>query len=233
MAQVAVTDTSIGDADASTIDVTHIVGSGDVLIVMVMLEVTDDAKEVSGINWDDGGGDEAALVVGLTALNPGSSKLRIECWVLTNPVAKTATVQVTLESAQKAGVTCISVSNVDTTTPLKNLQTQDNSSANSGDVSVSQNADDLCLVVAGHFTSAGGIAPASSENELEDFAVQGTFKMWAAEEDGDGSTLLSWTAGGGNKESATYGFAVATGAAPTIAPPIRHPMEAYKHNLIR
>lgn len=191
--QVAVTDTSSGTADGATLDITHIVATGEVLICAVVLEVTDSAKEVGDINWDDGGGDEEPLVR-FTDFVPSHGKLRIEIWSLGTPAPKTATVQITIENAnsQKMGAVCLSTTNTDTGTPLALGDGGQDGTGSTGSVTATQGANDLAAVFAGHLQSSDNFSPGGGETEHEDFLCQ-SFFVWGASEDATGATTLSWT----------------------------------------
>ena len=204
MPQVTVADISTGSADANTLDITHIVATDEVLVVGVVLEIVDAAKDVLSVTWDQGGGDQASLS-NFTVFSPTHSKLQIEVWRITNPVAKTATVRITIEggNSQKIGGVCVSLADVDTTTPLEGAAT-DEGTGSAGSVSVTQEADDLAFCFAGFNQTGGTFAPGGGETEHADFDVIG-FDMWAASEDGSAATTLSWTHSG-NKEHSTLGF---------------------------
>ena len=205
MAQVIVGDTSPGSADANILDITHIVASGESLVVGVLLEVTDADKEVDSVVWDQGGGDQASLS-NFTSFNPSSGKLRLEVWRLTNPVDKTATVRVTIKNSnnQKICAVCVSLSNVDGTTPLEGADTE-GGTGTSGSVSVTQEADDIAFIFAGHFQPDDAFGIGGGETEHEDFGLAGSFRMWAASEDGTSATTLSWTQTQ-SKDKSSLGF---------------------------
>jgi len=146
MAQVAVQDVSFSSFDGTSGTVSHIVAAGEGLIVGVILEVTDEGKEVDTVVWDVATANES-----LTqdfSFNPTHGKLRIEVFRRTNPTAgNPLLVTVTNKQAQKTGVLCISVTNHDTTTMLADQQ-NDEGTASPGSVAPTQNADDLALCFA-------------------------------------------------------------------------------------
>lgn len=202
MAQVAVADVSFDSADSTTLDITHVVAAGEVLIVGVILEVTDGGKEVDSVTWS---GDEGLSQ--FTAFNPTHGKLRIEVFTLTNPTAETGTLNVTLLSSQKFGAMCISVTNTNTITPLSAVDTDEGNSS-TGSVSVTQAANDLAFCFAGFLKTSSTFTPGGGETEHVDVTAAGQFDMWAASEDGAAATTLSWTHGGGSAENATVGFLI-------------------------
>jgi len=207
MAQIVISDVSFGEADSTTVDVTHVVAAGDGLIVLVTLETVDGSKEVSGVNWDEGGGDEVALNF-ITDFDPTHGKLRMEAWGIataTNPVAKTATVRVTVAQAQKTGVYCISYSNPDLSTQTDGADT-DEGTDNGGSVSVVSGADDLALAVAGYLSTASNFTPTGDSVEEQEDTVQSTYDTGLFSADVDGTATLSWTHGGSSADNSTLGI---------------------------
>ena len=170
MGQVSIADISTGSANANTTDVTHIVAAGEGLIVGVLLEVTDDTKEVDNIAWDPGGDNQALTF--FSAFSPTHGKLRLEVWRHTGPNAGTQTITVTIEggNSQITGVAAISVTNMDLTTPLGGAATDEDTST-SGSVSVSQDVDSLAFCFAGHLQNADAYTVGGGENEHADFDV--------------------------------------------------------------
>jgi len=207
MAQVAVQDRSTTSFDANSGSVSHIVGSGEQLIVGVLLEGTDTSKEVDNIQWEAAAGDLPLAFFG--AFSPTHGKLRLEVWYLADiAVAETRNVTVTLESgnAQKTGVCAVSVTNANSP-PVSSPQDTDEGSDADGSVSVTQVADDLAMCFAGHNDASGAFTATGDASELEDFIAASQFNMWCAEGDTAGATTLSWTQSA-SKENSTFGFIV-------------------------
>lgn len=223
VSQVTVADISTDSCDANTCSVTHVVASGDnYLVVGVALEVTDSTKEVLSVVWDQGGLDQTSLSL-FNAFSPTHGKLRIEVWRLADPVAKTATIRVTLEggNTQKTGVVAVSLQNADTGgTPLSGWVTQQGTSS-SGSVSVTQSEKDLAFCFAVHF-STGTFSPGGGETEHADFSAASAFRVWACSENGDGATTLSWSNTGGSKETSTVGFSINAAGTENYELEIRH-----------
>ena len=222
MAQVSVTTVSIGSADSNTIDAPgHVHGSGDdLLLVGVVLETTASDKEILSVVIDPGGNNEG--LTRFTVFNPSHGKFRIEVWrgLDADISAQTATVRATIEggNSQKCAIVAVSLANVDQTTPLSGAATQ-GGTGSSGSVAVTQDADDLAFCFAAHLTTGSALDVGGGETEHADFDSASLFRMWAASEDGDGATTLSWTQGE-SKERSTLGFIIeAAGAAgDTTAP---------------
>ena len=167
MAQVAIGDTSTGSADANFLDISHIVASGESLFVGVVLEVTDPAKEVLSVTWDQGGLDQTALTK-FAEFSPTTGALRIEVWQLANPVAKTATIRTVIEASntQKFGVVAVSSTNTNKITPLKGAVTDEGTNT-SGSVIVNQNDEDLAFVFAAHGTTGGNFTAGGGEADSD------------------------------------------------------------------
>ncbi len=117
MAQVSISNTYTGSADASSSTVSSVtVASGEGLLVGVLLEVTDAGKEVTSVVWDSAGVNES--LTEFADFSPTHGKLRLHVYAKANPTAKTATVTVTLAASQKHGVVVCAVANHNTTTML-------------------------------------------------------------------------------------------------------------------
>jgi len=205
MAQVAVQDVSTGSADATTVDVTHIVNSDEGLVVGVVLEIADDtSKEVASVVWDTTGVNEALTL--FDTFSPTHGKLRLEVYRRTRPTAATAIVRTTIDegNSQKTGVTCVSVTNMSTSTPLEGAVEQEGTGS-TGSVSVTQEADDLAFCFAGHLQATSSFEPLSGESEHADFFIESVFACWAASEDGTTATTLGFTQAE-SKEFSILGF---------------------------
>lgn len=206
---VTTADVSTGSGDANQIDVTgHVFATADdLLLVGVVLEVTDAGKEVDTVVWDPTGDNQS--LTKFTDFNPTHGKLRIEVWrgLDSEITAKTATVRVTIAggNSQKVGVVAVSLTGVDQTTPLSGAATDEATDAD-GSVTVTQDEQDLAFCFAGHNDSTTAFTPGGGEGERADFADIG-FRIWAAFEDGEGSTTLSWTQPA-SKENSTVGFVI-------------------------
>ena len=201
MGQVAVGDVSTGTVDASLLDVVHTIAAGEALIVLVTLG--DDAadKEVLDAIWDFGGIDQLSLGAPIFTFNLTTPPRRIEVWGTVVPVAKTATVRVTIEGAnsQKMWVGAVAVSNVNPSVFLTDLDTDSGAAVTAFSVSVTQQPDDLGMVV-GINDALEAFTPDNSETELFDGAVVGEYQAWLASLDNGPTMGGSWAsadAGGG------------------------------------
>ena len=202
MGQVVVGDVSTVTVDAALADVVgHTVAAGEVLIVLVTLG--DDAadSEVLDVIWDFGGIDQLSLGALIFSFNLTTPPRRIEVWGTVVPVAKTATVRVTTENAnaQKMWVGAVAVSEVDSDTFLTALDTDSGAAVTAFSVSVTQQPDDLGMVV-GINDALEAFTPDNSETELFDGAVVGEYQAWLASLDNGPTMGGSWAsadAGGG------------------------------------
>jgi len=109
MPLVQIGDISRRANTTGTLTIPHTVASGESLIVVVIMATA--SNSVTGINWDEGGVDQAPLS-GRVVFNPSHGNLRQEVWSIAAPVNKTADVQVTLGIAQRATAICISANNM-------------------------------------------------------------------------------------------------------------------------
>jgi len=228
MVQVATQTVTTGsfDGNQASVPASHVVNSGEGLLVGILLEVTDAGKEVLSVIWDQPTANQA--LTKFADFNPTHGKLRLEIWRHTGPTPKTADVQITIDNsnAQKVEAVAVSMTNMDSTTPLSDKQT-DEGATSPGSVAVTQGADDLGFCIAGWLGTASNFVPGGGEAELADFGSN--FDMWAASEDGAGSVTLSWTHGGGAADNSTLGCVIE--AAPSG---VSIPIAMYhhtKHNL--
>jgi len=223
MGQVASQDTSVGSFDANSGTVSHIVDSGEGLIVGCICEVTDSGKRPDDVFWDVASSNQQLTRFG-TVLLPGSGKLLIDVFFHTGPDAKTALVTVNIEGseANKTAICCISVSNHNTTTMLSDRQVDDGTDAG-GSVGPTQDANDLAIAFAAHFKSDGDFTATGDSVELHDSIQQG-FDVGLFEGDTAGATTLSWTQAE-SAENATYGFTVEEGV--TLTDPTVPDMAPY------
>jgi len=199
-------DISVNSGDVNILlIVAHTVAIDNSLFVCITLESDASDKEVLSVVWSGGGG---ALTL-FDFFNPSHGKMRHEIWSTETPgVAISGTITITLEggNSQKIGATAFSVDGQDVIT-LSRLGTeeQDGSGA-SGAVSVTQDDEDLAMIVVGHFNT-DAIGPADTENEESDTAVGGSFRHATYSQDGSGVTSLGWTSTG-SVERSTMGFIV-------------------------
>lgn len=211
MAQVTFGDISTGEATSATFDVAHTIASGEGLIVGVLLEVVDAAKEVQGITW----GISNTALTKYNAFSPSHGKLRLEVWYLTNPSAETEWVTVSMEggNSQKMGVVAISAQNHDLTTMLYNWVTEAGSFTSADVDGLDQEAaDDLSVCFAAHLQSPDAFTMTLGDTEHADLACQGAFRMWAASDDpGDGFAVISWEQAQ-SKEYSHVGFVIKAAA---------------------
>lgn len=227
MAQVAFGDISTGAGTSSNFSVNHSVAAGERLVVGVLLEVVDANKEVSSITWDN----ELTELTKYDALDPSHGKLRLEVWYSLNPVVNASSeVVISIEggNAQKMGVICLSVQNGHATTLLNDwahtnntgttaqLDADDGSGLGEFDQAL-KGVDDLYVCFAGHLQSVDAFTLATGDAEHADFAVEGSFRMWCASSDANGTQVpvLRWTQAQ-SKEFSFVGFIIEAAAVAAV-----------------
>ncbi len=223
MTQVAVSDfnSATGDTSALTIP-SHTVAAGEALIVAAILSDRDGSKDVNDISADDGGTPEDMGSATYDIDMSGFDK-RIEVFHLISPAAFTnGDIVITMSggNAQKIIGMAWSVTNPHQTTLLSLQVSDDNSSGTSFSVSVTQQADDLALLIGGN-NKKETMDPDNSETEHVDVDVEGNYQGGGWSLDG-GPTL--GCSGWASDKNGCIGFLV--NAAPSG---VGIPIAAYHH----
>lgn len=223
MTQVAIADTSETTFDASSGTVSHVVGAGEGLVVLIILGVIDANKEVQSVVWDAAGVNEPLAKPAAVAPYDESTNIikRLEVWHLANPTAKTALVTVTIEggNAQKTDVLCISAQNLHTTVPFSDrvISTSAGGSAPSAS-NITCGANDLAIMFFAHELKDNTFTPGAGDVELADFNAHGDHRFGCYTSDATGEVTVSASTGASGKY-AVLGFCLEEAPVASDLPP--------------
>ncbi len=200
--------TSGGITSGTQLDITHTISGLD-RIVFVAVHEANGFQTISSVVWDPTGVNEALTPVDVAT---NAADVRTTLFKLVNPTAKTATMRITIASADTIFAAVSSYTGVHQTTPHGTPIT--NTGVGGSSVTVTAAVGDLVFDASGTKESGGAVVDSSQTQRWNGSQGGQPFGFGSTEVAATTSVIMNWT--GSTEEFAAIGVALKAAAGPSF-----------------